>query len=84
MPCVFDFSLILSPYRNEETAIHFAVRGSNPEVVDILLAAGADPNDMGNFGSAIDVAISSNNQEMIDKLSGRPCHPQFVRFYEGH
>merc|ERR1712137_141859 len=54
---------------NEETALHFAVRGGSENVVDLLLEHSADPRAMGNFGSSLDVAISSNQEKMIEKLS---------------
>lgn len=64
------FFLITLFNRNEETALHFAVRGGNIDVVDFLIENGADPKAMGNFGSALDVAISTNQEKMIEKLKG--------------
>ena len=49
-------------------------------MVDLLLAAGADPKAMGNFGSALDVAISSNNEDMMNKLSGNGKPDLFATF----
>ena len=47
------------------------MRGGGDEVVDLLLSNGADPKAMGKFGSSLDVAISTNQEKMIEKLSGK-------------
>eukprot|EP01102_Stenamoeba_stenopodia_P020670 TRINITY_DN814_c0_g1_i1.p1 TRINITY_DN814_c0_g1~~TRINITY_DN814_c0_g1_i1.p1 ORF type:complete len:677 (-),score=87.73 TRINITY_DN814_c0_g1_i1:428-2371(-) len=54
--------------QNGETPLHLAVRGGRKDIVELLLANGADPFIVGQNGTARDVALTCNNQEIIDLI----------------
>jgi ankyrin repeat protein len=58
--------------QNGDTALHFAVGDRNPELVRILLAAGADKNAKNNQGyTPISLAKSWGYNNVVDALDGK-------------
>ena len=58
---------------NSDTALYYAVLNNHPEMVAILLGAGADPNaKMGGFYSPIVIAARKSSTEVIRVLVGSP------------
>jgi ankyrin repeat protein len=56
-----------------DTALYYAVLNDHPEMVSILLGAGADPNaKMGGFYSPIVIASRESSTEVIRALVGSP------------
>lgn len=56
-----------------DTALYYAVLNNHPEMVRILLAAGADPNaKMGGFYSPIIIASSRPSNEVMRALASSP------------
>ena len=58
------------------TALHEAVRGGNPHIVELLIARGADVNAIPWFGSpAINDAVASGNAGIIRILMAHGANP---------
>ena len=51
--------------RTGETSLHFAARIGREDIVSALLAAGADPNIRGDYGTCKDVAIAAGHNHLI-------------------
>ena len=54
-----------------ETGLHFAARTGQIEIAKLLLNAGADPQVRGDYGDCVNVALSSNQKEMLDLLTSK-------------
>jgi len=54
--------------RNGETALHYAARGGNTEIVKILLISGCDKTIKGIHGTALDVAQTSGSSDNVTLL----------------
>ncbi len=56
-------------FKGQKVVLHGAVRGGNAEIVKILLAAGADVNEVGDLkDTALHVAAEWNEDDEITKL----------------
>ena len=59
-----------------ETALIYAARSNYPNILNLLLDAGANANIIGSEGTALDVAVSLNRREAAKTLRSRvkdPC-----------
>lgn len=56
-----------SPYL-AQTALQEAVQDGSPQMLDMLLRAGADPNVVTDFGTALNVAAYRRDPEMVRRL----------------
>jgi ankyrin repeat protein len=55
--------------KNKYTALHYAVKLPNNEIVEYLMSIGANPNTKQNEGKdAIDLSIESNKRYLVDRL----------------
>ena len=71
--------LFYAPPPTGFTALLFAARGGHIDAVQVLLAAGADINDMLSDGqSALVVAVANANWELADYLLDRGADPNLV------
>ena len=52
----------------ERTPLMFAVQGEHAAVVDVLLAAGADPNHTWSDATPLSLAIRVRHRELLDRL----------------
>jgi ankyrin repeat protein len=62
-----------------ETALMFAARNGDAESAKLLLAKGADPDDMDAWGmSALTIAAHSGFADIIDVLLAKKANPNFM------
>ena len=63
------------------TALHEAVRGGNPHIVELLIARGADVNAIPSFGyPALNNAVASENTEVVRILMDHGANPSLKGF----
>lgn len=63
------------------TALHEAVHGGNPHIVELLIARGADVNAIPSFGSpALNDAVASANAEVVRILTAHGANPHLKGF----
>jgi hypothetical protein len=74
MPCGY------SPHvKDHGTPLYIAAMRGNHEAVDLLLAAGADPNSHGTiFGDALQMAAASGYDEIVEKLLQHGADPTLI------
>ena len=56
-----------------ETALHYAVRASQKEIIQLLLEYGADTSLKSGDGTALDIASSLEIANLIKQYSGMLC-----------
>ena len=63
------------------TALHEAVHGGNPQLVELLIARGADVNAIPSFGyPALNDAVASENLEVVRILMAHGANPRLKGF----
>lgn len=72
----FDDLAVDATTSQGETALIYAARGNFPNILNLLLDLGANPNHVGSEGTALDVAVSMGRREAAKALRARvraPC-----------